>query len=73
MCQALARTSRCRGFVPRNHVLVQDYKADCEELEHPTIKDMAKLRMSTLRTHYSELVKAYNRTCARLHDPNDDI
>ena len=50
---------------PCSHVLVQDYKADCEELAHPTIKDMTKLRMSTLQRHHPELVEAHSRMCAQ--------
>ena len=45
-------------------VCEQDYKGDCEELAHPTIKDMTKLRMTIVRKHHLELVKAYDRMCA---------
>jgi len=43
---------------------MQDYQADCDELEHPVIKDLTKLRMSTLRRFHPHLVTAHNTMCA---------
>ncbi len=42
---------------------MQDYQADCDELEHPVIKDLTKLRMSTLRRFHPHLVEAHDRMC----------
>ena len=43
----------------------QDYTADCDELQHPVIKDLTKLRMSTMRRFHPHLVKAHDAMCVR--------